>query len=949
MLFQQAFLRSAKHIPYLVIFAVCLIICLTAATQTIDTDLFIDSNNRIDARDLFLLSTDWGVTADGEALKTDFDNNGVVNQKDLLFFIQAFHTDVTPPTPTPTITPSPSPTEIPTPTQAITPTPTVEPIEDTPTPTTPPVVNTSTPTPSPTEIVSPTATQTPTSTPEPVEDTPTPTEIPAEDTPTPTQTSTPVVEPQTPTPTSTPTPTEEPADTPTPTEAPEDTPTPSPTMTPTSTPSSTPTATPTFAPSDFEPFILDFDSIDQLSDGGVVTLQDTQSNRDRLIDQGRMPSLNDIFPWRLITVDENATFGAAFSEPNSAGFTEDGIYEIWQTSILEIDQAFNTTTAQNPVLSFEIAYILDFVPGLTIDDFLVVEIQEDAQSDWRLIDLNNDGQVVTDRNASDEELGFRADGSFDGFYGSSNPDKPANEPITENDFISVEVPLPQTSALRIAFRFESDASFNEEGAYLDNLRVYDKVGDVTPTPDIRQVSNRDGGQIYADTENRILITGSDLEDAQTLIFNSRDGEVELPFTVTTVGIETTLPRLSQPTEVDTATLQVVLSDDLSSEPYSFTINAAPQPVIEDISPEEFFLDASNTTVRIFGQNFRPAFDGATVEGGSTVTFDNFVNDPLVFSQASDFVSRSRTELVIQADALKDFEPGPINVQVTNGYSGQESPVANWNLREGSGSSDITVDDFRIALGFGGIVYRPDEEIFPLQQDNAFTIFWDGDGLTDATLNIDIGGIPFVVNDEIAPGLNEDLVIFNEDLFGFGVDLTLAPLVLDIVGDVTTALRVGNADPITHTFNISEPLPPVLYERDSDWSTMTIDDQEGGEIQVIGDNFRGLGNLETTSRVFLFPADIETPTEDQLIELPTIENDFDKDIRKGIADNQQSQDILYQFIPDGTVSTTIGWEADETEKEFRIRVLNVDSGLFVDSPPVVDGEEKRVLVITREQN
>ncbi len=778
--------------------------------------------------------------------------------------------------------------------------------------------------------------------------TPTPTLTPEDATPTPTLTPTP--EDATPTPTSvpdvTPTPTNTPEPTSTPTLPPvDDTPTPVPTDTPTPTPEEdtpTPTLTPTLPPSEFEGFFTDFDALEAITEGGFLTRDESDLNG--LIEEGRVPH-EDYFviPWSVINTEEE-DFGTAVSEPNSAGFNAEnnGFYETWQTSILEIEQEFDTTQAQEPVLAFEIAYSLT-QPFTSIDDFLVVEILQQDQDNWSLLDINNDGQVVDDRGAFED--GVMAEGSFDGFFGVSNPNKEVDEPLTKEDFQYIEVPLPKVESLRIAFRFESDISMNDEGAYIDDLRVFDKVDSGTAEPQIRQVISLVGDEdtLYVDTENRVQISGRDLRQIQTVLFNSRDGEIELDFTQVDDFLETELPRLSDPSQSEEATLQVITEDDIASEPFTVTMEAAPEPELDQISPSPFYLNTSDTTLRIFGNHFRPAFDGATEAEGTVIIVDDFVNEPLVFDDPELFQTRNLTELVVDAAALRDLEPGPVTVYLRNEYSGLESNSADLNLSGGEPPQEYTIEEFLVSLGLGDYEYTPEEEIYPLQTDMQFSLVWEGEGLDEVDLNIDVGSEPIVINGELAPNVDSDRVEYNVDRFGFAVDLTFAPLFFDTVGEVTTAVRIGNAEPVIHTFSFSETLPPVLYERDDDWATTTISNQQDEFIKVVGDNFRGLGQLETTTRVYLIPAEIEEPTEDDLIELPPIENMIDKIIQPIISDSLNGEDTLYVTVP----AFTVGFEEDQTSRQFRIRVVNPDSGLFVDSPPIVEGEENRVLTITND--
>ncbi|MEW6233958.1 MAG: hypothetical protein AB1656_01095 [Candidatus Omnitrophota bacterium] len=885
--------------------------------QSADKDLFIDSANRWDALDLFLLSQEWGKD-DPSALKTDLDGNGKIDKWDLMLFIQSYHAVVsaTAPTPTPTVTP----TEIPSATDTPTPSPTEIPsATDTPTPT-PTEISSATETPTPTEIPIATDTPTPTATPIPS----TPTSGPVEITPTPTLT---------PTPSSTPEPV---VDTPTPEEA---------TPTPTETPiEATPTPTEIPAPSQFEPYSMDFDSIDELPGGGISTVQDAPENWDVLYSEGRIPADNLIVPWVIVTEKGNHPYGAVISPPHSAGFNSKwgDSYQSWQTSILVIDQVFNTSGAAMPTLSFEIAFSLD-APIAAIEDFLIVEATYAGQ--WQPLDLNSDGMVVTDKTAFTN--GVLAKGSFDGFFGQSNPTKDPYDPLTQEDFIHIETVLPKAESLRIAFRFQSDSSYTAEGAYLDNIRVFDNTGGATKIPEIRKVEIETDDALYADAENAVSLTGVNLTSVEKAIFTLPDGgDVELPFTETTDGLHTVLPPLSQVDQDATVKISVVVGG-IASEHVSLTYRAAPKPVITQISPTTFYQASEGGAIlAVYGQHFRPALAGSAAGGTSAIVVSLGLQEVEL-----PVLSASLTELLADASPLKALSPGLATVIVRNASSQLESAGADLKLDAGTGEGGIEISEFLIIFDGTNVSFHPAEEIYPLQQDQAFTLVCNGTGLTDSKLNIDVGGKPYVVEGNLAPGIDGSKVDYFESPFGDGVDLTFSPMVIDATGDIPVSLRIGNAMPVTLHFNLSAPLRPLLYSKDGDWSSITLSDIDGSglnDLYIAGDNFRGSSSLESTTRIYLFPAEIENPAEQDLIPLPIIENFIDINIQLTaiFSDDSMNLDELFQFVPETTIATYLGWKESETVKEFRLRIVNPDSGLYVDSPPVVEGEPKTVLTITR---
>ncbi len=801
----------------------------------------------------------------------DFDADGTVGAKDLLLFLDGFNSIIEP-TPTPTLDVEPTPTS--------TPTIDVEP--------------------------------------------PTPTSIPGEDTPTPTATATP-------------TPTIEAPPTPTPTYTPDvATPTPTPTVDPSWTP--TPTPVGLF-------FYTNFDTADSLEDAGMKTLDYTYE--DQLIVEDRMPNSNFIEPWFVLNTDQLDPLlerGIALSDPKSAALHPNRYsYNNGQTSVMEIGSPMDTSQAGDPMLSFEAAFIFE-EPFINISDFMVIEVKRSGSDTWEILDINNDGKIITDKLAFDENnpQSLLPD-TFDGLFAYSNPDN-IDGPLTKDDFIPIEVSLPKDAALSIAFRFESDSSINEEGIFIDNIRIFDADSGTGGAPIIRRVYSQDSSDIYVDTENRIIIQGSRLTPIEKVLFTSRDGaDVELGFSETADGISVTLPRLSNPTQEDNAVLKVVRSDEASSEPFTFRMNAAPTPVIDTVSPSPFFLNASNSTIRILGKNFRPAFSGATDNGGTSVIIDIGLDDPIKFEFPGEFLKRTENELVFDAAQLKTLSPGLVTISVKNEYSGLENDASNvYNLNLQTGSGDLNVSQFDIELGAGAYLFNPATEDYPLQQDQAFSLLWTVNGVSSNQLNIDISGIPFVVNGEINQiviaerlaelgRVNESVEGKANVFVGFsGVTLELSPMILSVTGTITAGIRISNGEPVNSTFALNEPQAPILYEDALDWSS-----QEWSlsstiyPFDVYGDNFRGLSTFgaegESISRLELLPVD-----GGDAIALPEITSTFDIEIAPLIfVDNEVDKDIIHQEISSGYISIPEG----ET-REYRLRVTNPDSGLFVESTKTV---------------
>ena len=751
--------------------------------------------------------------------------------------------------------------------------------------------------------------------------TPTPTMIP--DTPTPTPTE-PIVE-DTPTPTETPVP-----GTPTPTPE-EGTPVPTPTEGPEPTPTPIPAGT---------LFFTNFDAAATLEDAGMATLEGVDAE-DQLYAENRLPDANQLFPWFVLNtedLDPTYDYGVALSDPKCAALNEDHFaYYSTQTSVLEIKDPIDTSSVSLPTLTFEAAFLTE-IPEFAVNDFMVVEVKRSTSDTWEILDINNDGQVIDDKTAFDENnpVALLPD-TFDGLFGASNPDN-TEGPLTKDDFVPIEISLPSDPSLQIAFRFESNLVIYGEGVYLDNIHVFDaSQGGLHPT--IRRVVNQDGSNIYADTETRVVIQGSRLTPAKKVIFTSRDGEAELPFSETSDGVSVVLPRLSNPTEADNATLKVIVEDDSETSSFGFTIDAAPAPQIDSISPSPFYLDASNATIRIYGSNFRPAFTGATDSGGTIVSIDTGIGEPIKYEFPTEFFKRTISEIAFDGSALKTLSPGPVTITLTNEYSGVQSDPFDLNLQSGSG--DLQIEAFNIEIGGGAYTYDPATEPFPLQQDQAFSLIWDVGGVTKEQLNIDLAGISFVVNGAINTSvISERLNELGMDAstasgkasltVGYsGVILELAPMIIGATGSIPADIRLANGDPIETTFALLDPQPPVIYETADDFASQEWSTSEEISFTVYGDNFRKLktwgADGESVTQLQLVPLDGSDP-----ITLPKM-SEFD--ITVNVGTDESNPDSVYQIIPTNFYNFSEGQRLLVPEGEtleFKLRVLNPDSGAYVDS-------------------
>lgn len=831
-------IKRGTHVSYALVclIFVCSLHTQSVSAQTIENDIFLDASNRIDARDLFLLSQQWRIGDATSPASNDLNGDGTFNALDLLLLNESFHkTFEIPPTPTPDVVP-----------------------------------------PTPTPTATPTSTATPT------------------ETSTPTETATP-----------------------------------------------TPTVTP--GPGTFVGFFEPFDELDEVNSASSELITYNPSDTNDLLNQGRVADNTfDVLPWVILDTAtiQSGDRGVAESQPKSITFNNDPTffaYDNDQASILEINQTFNTSAAVAPRIAFDIAFVLDDPFGLA-GDYIVVEVKRKNSDTWELIDLNGDGQIVSNESAKFQntatEFGFQMEGAFDALYDSSKLgiDKISDD-LTADDFIHIEAVLPKDEGLLVSIRFQADPSQSFfEGGYLDNLNVFDAVGGVDD-PLITTVTSRDGDGLYADTENRVLIEGANLGGAGSVTFTVGDTSTELSdLTILNGAVQVTLPLQETINEDINATLVVNLADGTtSSEPFDIVLQAAPQPVITNLSANIIFLEGSDAEITVEGSNFRPAFDGASAENGSQVIISQ--GEVTVTVDTADLLSVSSNSITFSGAVLlnQNFQPGLASVTVTNVRSGLTSDASL--IQFVPGSSDIAVDNFIIGVGnpssnTNGYQYNPSVENFPLQSDRAISFFFQGSGFTQTGLNITIGSQPIIRNGQVASGLDPNFVSLGT-VFQSDIQLFLGANVIEATGTVEISLSIGNGEPISEQFTISEPLPPILYERPSnfddrfDWTNNgdPFNANDFVQLFIAGDNFRGSGNGETVSETltqfFLLPVDGSDP-----IALPLVDPFTFPIVQPRLGDEFETQDEMFVDIDAGTVPAG----------EYGLRALNPDSGLTVDSAP-----------------
>ena len=695
---------------------------------------------------------------------------------------------------------------------------------------------------------------------------------------------------------------------------------PTPSPEPTFTPLPTITPIPTPLPCNLEEFTQNFDSITEISEGMLITYDENtidQTTRDILVSEGRLPEGKELIPWFIF--DEttgNAADGVANSAPKSAGFNSEDFFTLSyfdnQISILEINQVFNTDCASAPRIEFDIAYDLEPLsnPGV-VRDFLVVEAYTATEDAWAPIDINGDNQVITDPTVVG--TGPLSQGSFDGVFDTQLDIDNFEFQLEKRHFVKVTGVLPKDQVVRIALRFESDNSTSEGlGAFVDNIRIYDAAPSGDPV--ITAVNPIDGDALYADTENRVTIQGQNLTPLTEVIFNSPSGPKNLLGSVSGGDVTVTLPSLSNPVSAASASLQVTRSDGVQSNIFNITFLAAPKPVITAVEPLAFPLAGVNTFLTITGDFFRPAFEGAS-QTNATVVIARQGSRELTLTDPFDYDVRTRTHIEVDAFRLQNFDPGEVQISVLNQLSNLESDPFTINL-----TSTIVVDEFIIEVGgLGGHSYEPSLESYLLQRDQVFTLVWFGEGFDSGTLNAAINGATLIANASAPvniPAASVDVAIGQ-----FNTTLSISPLLIEPTGTLTAEIWNTGGAKQSFTFEMNGPQPPVLFPDldGNDWNDQTLSASTTSEIQIVGDNFRGLSiqtiTGEQPTRFFLVPVGATGE-----IALPVITEPFDININPLFGTG--ASDEMTQVVPANLVPATT--------QEYQLKALNPDSGLSVTS-------------------
>ncbi|MFH1740969.1 MAG: hypothetical protein ABIH23_18355 [bacterium] len=845
------------------------LICVSAPVKTRAQDpgpfdLYQDDNSTIDSFDLYIIAQQW--TTEGQTGNSaDWNGDGIVDRRDLTTFIFFFGMGLTPPTPTLTPSPTDMPTE--TPTETNTPTPTV----------------------------TPTSTETTTATPL---ETATPTEPP---TVTPTQTHTAIEQP-------TPTPTEEQIPTPTPTVTPTLTPTPETTNTPTTTPTQVPpTATPTNTPfvGTFEEKFFNFENVTApaLPSGLRTEMDPSAVEAERLLIPGEdIP--NDLFEW--FTRDENTDNEAlAYSGTRSAVInSRTGWYSLRQTSILTVNQVMDTTQAKEPRLEFRIAYEIE-EPGSWIYDYLVVEVSTNGGGNYTVMDLNQDGQVVSDPTL----LGF------DGLYGSSDSN---DNGLDKNDFEFYSLNLPSSAQVMIAFRFVSDQfNSNYPGVFLDDIRIYDAGAAAPDEPVITKVSVEGGGLVYADDQSTIILQGNHLSPPQSVVLVIESGNQTLDFEIVSDSeIKAVIPRQEILDTNVLASLLLTRIDGMSATYLNLPILAAPKPQIVSVAPSPIFIEADNEAFTLTGNYFRvPDTNGnyASIVGIHQDQDGGGIHETFTTSSGIDSIDRS--EIVIDPfPILRRLVAGQVIMQVTNPYSGLVSEPFQVDVRGGAGESNID----RVMIDYWDRPY--------IESDQEQTLIISGAAFSQSQMSLSIGGVQLVSEGEIVDEARTQIQVQTTEII-----IIAEPGVLTATGTVLVYLDIAGVIS-TADYEVRDPSPPELVRIEP----TTIDNTKTEFITIHGDNFRGLGTEEPTE-LGLLPADSsgELIPDGQPVAVSVSSLDLWIDPTEGADDMIWSIPIEQNLlgIPEG-----------ET-RYYRVRLTNPFSGLSVIEPRLGSTIEDVLLVAT----
>jgi len=758
-------------------------------------------------------------------------------------------------------------------------------------------------------------------------DYPTPTVTPApasSETPSPTETFTPT---ETPTETKAPTPT--PSDTPSITETPTrfipvDTPTPTvpqiPTYTPTPSPTPTripPTSTPTPYVGKFKEYLFDFEDVTAPALPALLkTETDPRAvNEERLLIQGD-PIPNTLFPWftRNAGTDNQ---GLAYSGTRSAVLNaRSGWYNLKQTSILTLVPVFDTTTAKDPRLEFRVAYDIEPAVG-QVFDFLAVELSTDGGTTYKFMDINQDGQVVS----NPQLLGF------DALYGSSDAD---DDGLDKGDFQFYSLKLPSSTQVVIAFRFMSDQfDSSYRGVFLDDIHVYDAGAVVSDQPVITKISVLGGGLLYADDESTIVINGSHLSPPQSVVLaydviTEIGGEqltdhLTFPLSFQIVSdqeIRAVIPRQEIFESNISAELTLTRTDGRSGVYTNLPILAAPRPQIATLNPNPIFMEAENTSFTLTGEHFRtPDNSGnwGSIVGISQQQGDQYIYEE--FTTLSGIESISRQQIVIDPFRIVGrLAAGEVILQVTNPYSGLVSSPFPVEVKEGAGEAKIE----QVLIDYWD---RPYIEI-----DEEQTLILRGSNFSQSRMNLTIGGVTIVADGAVVNDASTQIQIQADE-----ISLIASPGLLSATGSVPIVLDIAGWVSMA-TYEARDASPPVLKRIDP----TTLDNTQIGYLTIYGDNFRGRGSEDPT-QVDLLPCNAagELLPGGQPISLEVTSLDLWIDPTEG------AEDSIYNLVID---EYSLGVPAGET-RYFRVRVTNPFSGLSTMEPAPGSLLEDVLLVVT----
>ena len=498
--------------------------------------------------------------------------------------------------------------------------------------------------------------------------------------------------------------------------------------------------------------------------------------------------------------------------------------------------------------------------------------------------------------------------------GSSDSD---SDGLDQNDFEFYSIKLPAGEEIVISFRFVSDDfNSNYQGVYLDDIRIYDGAIVTPDDPEITKITVVGGGAIYADKDTTIILQGNYLSPPESVTLIYGETSESLDFSIVDENqIQVEIPRQEVFDTNISATLTLTRTDGASGSYNNLPIFPAPSPEISEFDPSPIYLEADNEAFTVTGTHFRePDNDG---DYGSIVGIGQEQEEEYVYTSFevdNGINAISGTEIEFDPlPIMRQLAAGEVIVQVTNPYSGLVSTPFRVEVKEGAGLLEIT----QVMIDFWDRTY--------IESDEEQTLIITGENFSQSQMNLTIGGVDIVSNGAIVNEASTSVQIQKTEII-----IVAEPGVITATGVVEIALEIAG-ETASATYKVHEPSAPELASIDP----VTIHSASDSYVNILGDNFRGLGSEEPTM-VELLPATQsgELIPGGEPIQLDVSLLDLYIDPREGADDEIANIEIL---------ANTIDVPVGETNY-YRIRLTNPFSGLSTIEPRLGASLNDVILVV-----